>query len=107
MKNAGIGLQKVQLLECKMFKYKPLKMDAESAQNVDLKIQKMQVSHCNDCRFWLHLIHIAVIDCIQSMTVINALKLQWETDTVNTCNFYSGNLCSVEEEEVEEVYDNL
>ena len=51
MKIAGIGLQKVQLLECKMFKYKPLKMDAESAQNVDLKIQKMQVSHCNDCRF--------------------------------------------------------
>ena len=51
MKNAGIGLQKVQLLECKMFKYKPLNMDAESEQNVDLKIQKMQVSHCNDCRF--------------------------------------------------------
>ena len=51
MKNAGIGLQKVQLLECKMFKYKPLKMDAESAQNVDFKNQKMQVSHCNNCRF--------------------------------------------------------
>ena len=78
VKNAGIGLQKVQLLECKMFKYKPLKMDAESAQNVNLKIQKMQVSHCNDCGFWLHLIHITVIDCIQSMTVKNALKLQWE-----------------------------
>ena len=51
MKNAGIGIQKVQFLECKIFKYKSLKMDAESAQNVDLKIQKMQVSHCNDCRF--------------------------------------------------------
>ena len=51
MKNASIGLQKVQLLECKMFKYKPLKMDAESAQNLDLKNQKMQASHCNNCKF--------------------------------------------------------
>ena len=51
MKNAGIRLQKVQLLECKIFKYKPLKMDSESAQSVELKIQKMQVLHCNDCRF--------------------------------------------------------
>ena len=33
MKNAGIGLQKVQLLECKIFKYKPLKMDAEKKTN--------------------------------------------------------------------------
>ena len=31
--------------------YRPLKMDAESAQKVDLKSQKMQVSHCNNCRF--------------------------------------------------------
>ena len=51
MKNAGIGLQKVQLLECKMYMYRPLKMDAESAQNLDFKTQKLQVSHCNDCRF--------------------------------------------------------
>ena len=51
MKNASIGLQKVQLLECKIFRYRPLKMDAESAQNLDLKNQKMQASHCNDCRF--------------------------------------------------------
>ena len=51
MKNASIGLQKVQLLECKIYMYRPLKMDAESAQNLDLKNQKMQVSHCNDCRF--------------------------------------------------------
>ena len=51
MKDAWIGLQKVQLLECKIFKYKPLKMDAESAQNVDLKNQKMQVSHFDNCRF--------------------------------------------------------
>ena len=80
MKNAGIGLQKVQLLECKMFKYKPLKMDAEGAQNVGLKSQKMQVSHCNNCRFWLHLKYIAVIHCIQWMTVRNALKLQWENE---------------------------
>ena len=75
VKNAGIGLQKVQLLECKIFKYKPLKMDAECTQNVDFKSQKMQVLHCNNCKFWLHLIYIAVIDCIQWMT---ALKLQWE-----------------------------
>ena len=36
-----IELQKVQLLECKLFKYKPVKMDAESTQNVDFKHQKM------------------------------------------------------------------
>ena len=47
MKNAGIELQKVQLLECKMFKYKPLKMNAESAKNVDFKNQKMQILHFN------------------------------------------------------------
>ena len=78
VKNAGIGLQKVQLLECKIFKCKPLKMDAECTQNVDFKSQKMQVLHCNNCKFWLHLIYIAVIDCIQWMNVKNALKLQWE-----------------------------
>ena len=49
--NAGIGLQKVQLLECKIFKYKPLKMDAECTQNVNFKSQKMQVLHCNNCKF--------------------------------------------------------
>ena len=48
-KNAGIGLQKVQFLECKIFKYKPLKMDSESTQNVDFKNKKMQVSHCFAC----------------------------------------------------------
>ena len=37
VKNAGIGLHKVQWLECKIFRYRPLKMDAESAQNLDLK----------------------------------------------------------------------
>ena len=47
VKNAGIALQKVQLLKCKILKYKPLNMDADSAQNVDLKIQNMQ-SHCHD-----------------------------------------------------------
>ena len=51
MKNAGIGLQKVQLLECKIFKYKPLKMDTESTQNVHFKNQKMQVSHFNNQKF--------------------------------------------------------
>ena len=78
MKNAGIGLQKVQLLECKIFKYKPIKMDAESTQNVDFKNQKMQVLHCNNCRFCLYLIIITVIDCIHWMAAKNALKLQWE-----------------------------
>ena len=51
VKNAGIGLQKVQLLECKMFNYKPLKIDAESPQNVNFKNQKMQVSRCNNSSF--------------------------------------------------------
>ena len=60
--------------------YRPLKMDAESAKNLDLKNQKLQASHCNDCKFWLHPINIAVIDCIHSMTVKNALKLQWENE---------------------------
>ena len=77
-KNAGIGLQKIQFLECKIFKYKPLKMDSESTQNVDFKNKKMQVSHCDNCRFCLHLINITVIDCIHWMTAKNALKLQWE-----------------------------
>ena len=31
--------------------YRPLKMDAESAKNIDFKNQKMQVSHCNNCKF--------------------------------------------------------
>ena len=30
MENSGIGLQKERLLEFKLFKYKPPKMDAES-----------------------------------------------------------------------------
>ena len=51
VKNAGIGLQKVQWLECKISKYKPLKTDADCTGNIDFKIQKMQVSHCNNCRF--------------------------------------------------------
>ena len=80
VKNAGIGLQKVQWLECKIFRYKPLKMDPDCTGNIDFKIQKMQVSHCNNCRFWLHLNYIAVIHCIQWMTVRNALKLQWENE---------------------------
>ena len=80
LKNIGIGLQKVQLLGCKILKYKPLKMNAEITWDVDFKNQKMQVSHCNNCRFWLHLTHITVIDCIHSMTVRNALKLQWENE---------------------------
>ena len=42
VKNAGIGLQKVQWLECKIFRYKPLKVDADCTGNIDLKIQKMQ-----------------------------------------------------------------
>ena len=45
MKNAGIGLQKVQLLECKIFKYKLLKINAESTWNVDfirIRIQRVQ-----------------------------------------------------------------
>ena len=42
MKNVGIRLQHVQLLDCKKFNYKPLKMDAESPQNVDFKNQKME-----------------------------------------------------------------
>ena len=76
-KNAGIGLQKVQFSECKIFKYKPLKMDSESTQNVDFKNKKMQVLHCDNCRFCFHLINITVIDCIYWMTAENALKLQW------------------------------
>ena len=80
VKNAGIGLQKVQWLECKIFRYKPLKVDADCTGNIDFKIQKMQVSHCNNCRFWLHLNYITVIHCIQWMTVRNALKLQWENE---------------------------
>ena len=51
MKNAGIGLSKAQLLECKIFKNKPLKMDAESMRNVDFKTEKMQLLHCNNCKF--------------------------------------------------------
>ena len=51
VKNAGIGLQKVQWLECKIFRYKPLKVDADCTGNIDFKIQKMQVLHCNNCRF--------------------------------------------------------
>ena len=47
-KNAGIGLQKVQWLECKIFRYKPLKMDPDCTEIIDFKIQKMQVSHCNN-----------------------------------------------------------
>ena len=37
VKNAGIGLQKVHLSECKILKNKPLNLDAESTQNVDFK----------------------------------------------------------------------
>ena len=53
-------------------------MYSESTQNVDFKNKKMQASHCDNCRFCLHLINIIVIDCIHWMTAKNALKLQWE-----------------------------
>ena len=46
VKNAGIGSQKVQLLKCKIYKYKSLKLDAESTQNADFEYQKMQALHC-------------------------------------------------------------
>ena len=44
-------IKKVQWLECKIFRYKPLKMDPDCTGNIDFKIQKMQVSHCNNCKF--------------------------------------------------------
>ena len=34
IKNASIRLQKAQFLECKIFIYRPLKMDAGSAQKL-------------------------------------------------------------------------
>ena len=46
-----LDYKKVHFLECKIFKYEPLKMDAESTQNADFKNQKIQVSQCNNCRF--------------------------------------------------------
>ena len=78
-KKCWYWITKSTAVRCKIFKYKTqFYMDAKSAKNVDFKHQKMQVSHCNNCRFWLHLIYITVNGCIHWMTVKNALKLQWE-----------------------------